>query len=81
METTTTEEDPETQERYLLVKKRKKKKKYKTYVIFTKIIFYRVTRTVQVITTTSGTASGPDELRESMQKIVDRFMMEERRDQ
>ncbi|XP_006619672.1 ankyrin-3-like isoform X1 [Apis dorsata] len=41
----------------------------------------RVTRTVQVITTTSGTASGPDELRESMQKIVDRFMMEERRDQ
>ncbi|XP_012245429.1 titin [Bombus impatiens] len=41
----------------------------------------RITRTVHVITTTSGTASGPDELRESMQKIVDRFMMEERREQ
>ncbi|XP_076752691.1 uncharacterized protein LOC143424501 isoform X1 [Xylocopa sonorina] len=41
----------------------------------------RITRTVQVVTTTSGTASGPDELRESMQQIVDRFMMEERRDQ
>ncbi|XP_076226618.1 uncharacterized protein LOC116427791 isoform X20 [Nomia melanderi] len=38
----------------------------------------RITRTVtQVITTTSGTISDTDELRDSMQKIVSRFMMEE----
>ncbi|XP_043478904.1 ankyrin-2-like isoform X4 [Leptopilina heterotoma] len=43
----------------------------------------RITRTTRVVTTAGlgGVSSGADELRESMQKIVDQFMVEDRKGQ
>lgn len=47
--------------------------------------FFRITRTTRTLTTSGSVIGGGvgenDELRESMQKIVDQFMTEERRAQ
>ena len=54
------------------------------YAKINKSIF-RITRTTRVLTATvpgaGNVSGGSDELRESMQKIVDQFMVEERKGQ
>lgn len=50
---------------------------------FNEFLIFRITRTTRVVTTTGsgGITGGADELRESMQKIVDQFMVEDRKGQ
>lgn len=45
-----------------------------------RIIFCSITTTIRTESRTVSSAGGTDDLRESMQKIMDTFMTEERKD-